>query len=55
MRGAKFVQRCWWLLFPLIIGATTFAFLPPQWKPNLVSILGGLFEYSVMTKDLSFC
>jgi hypothetical protein len=36
IRGAKFVQRCWWLLFPLIIAATTFVFLPPQWKPNLV-------------------
>lgn len=36
LRGAKFVQRCWWLLLPLIALAVTFAFLPPQWRPDMV-------------------
>lgn len=33
------VQKCWWLLVLIIIAVTTFVFLPPQFKPDFVSII----------------
>lgn len=33
------VQKCWWLLVLIIIAVTTFVFLPPQFKPDFVSLI----------------
>mmetsp|Transcript_2768 Transcript_2768/g.4129 ORF Transcript_2768/g.4129 Transcript_2768/m.4129 type:complete len:112 (+) Transcript_2768:2196-2531(+) len=51
LRGADMVQKCWWLLIPIIIVAITLAFLPSEMLPkNMVS-----FSIRFLDQFDSFC
>jgi len=53
VRGADMVQKCWWLLLPVIIIAITLAFLPPEMLPNnMVSFFRILFS---LINSIQFC
>lgn len=49
IRGAAVLQRCWWLVVPIVIAILTGMFLPAQYKPNLVSV------YDDIQKNVTEC